>query len=596
MADGNGHVQSALRKSKHPDKCGVCDSTKHGTGWHEAQIAHWAHHDWDEYVDRVRARGKNKDKKTKPGTLLIEVGSLASNTRDAIELLADDPDLYQRAGELVRVVRVTEADASLSDSKKGLGKMLTGTPLIKPVPEANLMTRMSDRVPCEKWKVKKDGAELVACDPPSKLARAILVHAEYPSIRLIRGVAEAPFLRQDGTVCQEPGYDSATGYLYAPSVHFPPVPDRPSQEDARQAFKKLWHVYKGLEFVDDAARACPIAGILTIFAQAAIQGCTPVFMTEANTPGTGKTITVDTIGIITAGRPMPRRSFPGPGEELRKVLDAYALDGTRYFCLDNIGQDFGGESLEAAITTEGHYDLRVLGKTENRRVEWKTIVFGSGNNIGFCRPDIVPRTLMSRMETKVEDPRGRDVSTFLIKEDLKVYARRKRVELAVAALTMLRAFEVAGRPPQDCKPWGSFGAFRDLVIQSIMFAGGPDISPCRLTGEKALSADSESQNLLVVLEKLPELFKQKKAEWMTCQMIIDALYSEYIGSYWAHFDILRTGIEGLTSKKRTGEIRPTAQGLGYTFAHNRKKVLGGAFLDDAIDARSNAKIWRVTRV
>lgn len=530
-----------------------------------------------------------KARKRPAGIIRLGVGLLAQNTLDAIEALAKDPGLYQRSGELIRVVRISEIEERDAKEDKGRGIITAGTPTMRLVPEANLLSRMSALVPCERWNEKEQ--DYVLCDPPAKLARSVLSQVEYDHVRVLRGIAETPFLRPDGTVCQRPGYDNMTGYLYVPQRPFPKVPESPSQDEANAAFKKLWHVYAGLDYVDDNARACPIAGILTILAQAAIRGCTPVFMTEANTPGTGKTITSDTIGVIASGRPMPRRSFPGPGEELRKVLDAYAKDGTRFFCLDNIGQDFGGESLEAAITTEGHYDMRILGKTENVRVEWKTIIFGTGNNIGFCRQDIIPRTLMSRMETSSEDPRGRDVSTFLIKENLLDYVRRNQTELAVAALTVLRAYTAAGRPKQSCKPWGSFDAFNALISGAIMFAGGPDITTCRLTGDKARAVDNDAQHLAMILERLPMLYERRQCAWMIAGSIIDCLYDVYDGD--VTYAPLRAAIEGLCSKKQSGMIRPTAHGLNKAFQKHRTQVFGGKKLVGEYDNRLEAFMWRV---
>lgn len=534
--------------------------------------------------------GSEKPRRKKPsGVIRLGVGLLAQNTLDAIERLAKDPGLYQRAGELIRVVRITEVEERAMKAEKGKGVMLAGTPTMRTVPEANLLSRMSELVPCEKWLEKEK--DYVLCDPPPKLARSVLSQVEYDHVRVLRGIAETPFLRPDGTVCQRPGYDKMTGYLHAPGQEFPKVPEHPSQCEAAEAFKKLWHVYAGLDFVDDNARACPIAGILTIFAQAAIRGCTPIFMTEANTPGTGKTIVIDTVGVIASGRPMPRRSFPGPGDELRKVLDAYAREGTRFFALDNIGQDFGGESLEAAVTTEGMYDIRILGETRNMRVEWKTIIFGTGNNIGFCRADIIPRTLMSRMETSCEDPRGRDVSTFLIKENLLDYVRRNQAELAVAALTVLRAYTAAGCPAQAIKPWGSFDAFNNLITAAIVYAGGPDITGCRLTGDKAKAVDTDAQHLAMILERLPALYERHQAKWMNAGSIITCLYEVYEKD--AIYAPLRAAVEGLCSKKQSGMIRPTAHGLGKAFLKHRTQVIGGKRLISQYDDAQEAHFWRV---
>ena len=546
---------------------------------------------------------KKREKKTgeEEGVVTITVGSLDDNTIQAIDILAEkDPNMYQRAGELVRVVRISEAESEASKDAEGEKTIHAGTPMIKRIPETNLLMRMSSRVPCQRYNKKEE--DFVPCDVPAKLARSILDLAEYPSIRALRGIAESPFLRPDGTVAQKPGHDRQTGYLYIPNAKYPPIPEKPTQADARAAFKRLWHVYAGLEFVDDAARACPIAGIMTIFAQGAIRGCVPIFMTEANTPGSGKTIVNDTIGIIAAGRPMPRRSFPGPGDELRKVLDAYALDGTRFFCLDNIGQDFGGEALEAAVTTEGHYDLRVLGETRNMRVEWRTIIFGSGNNIGFSRADIIPRTLMSRLETQSEDPRSRDMSTFLIKEHLLGYVRRERVHLVVAALTILRAYAHAGKPPQGQKPWGSFEAWNSWVAPAILFAGGPDISTCRLTGDKAHAVDTDSQHLAMILDEpkgLPALCARigasvgKEVRWLSASSIIDSLYDPSMYLKDEPFDPLRAALEGLTSKKRTGDIKPNTTGLGIAFQRCRAQVVNGRRLVGEFDSHLGAHLWTV---
>jgi hypothetical protein len=615
VLNGAGHIPAEQPSGVRTVLCALCDAAAHTSDEHEAYlvtleeaqlVAHNAAclelFDAAAVADYELIELEEKDpksvksKKDKPdraepldGALIIGVGSLLDNTVDAIELLAEDPNIYQRAGELIRIVRITEAEAEHSKDAKGVKTIESGTPSLKPIPDANLLARMSGIVPCQRYSQKEK--EYIPCDAPAKLARSILVYAEYPKVRLIRGVAEAPFLRPDGSVMQTAGYDKQSGYLYAPSARFPKIPDAPSQDAAHAAFLKLHHVYAGLEFVDDAAMACPIAGILTIFAQAAIKGCVPIFMTEANTPGTGKTIVNDTIGIIAAGRPMPRRSFPGPGEELRKVLDAYARDGTRFFCLDNIGQDFGGEALEAAVTTEGHYDLRVLGETRNMRVEWHTIVFGSGNNIGFCRADIIPRTLMSRLETQAEDPRSRDVTTFLIKENLLDYVRRERAELVVAALTMLRAYAHAGKPKQSNKAWGSFEAFNSWIAPAILFAGGPDITTCRLTGDKARSVETDSQHLAMILERLPGLYVRMHTQWMSAGSIIDCLYEIHKDDNT--YDALRAAVEGLTSKKRTGEIRPNAGGLGHAFRRCRSQVVGGKRLVEEFDHELGAQLWAV---
>jgi putative DNA primase/helicase len=51
---------------------------------------------------------------------------------------------------------------------------------------------------------------------------------------VLSGVINAPTLRADGSMLSKPGYDSATGLLFAPNgSEFPDIPDRPSHAEAK---------------------------------------------------------------------------------------------------------------------------------------------------------------------------------------------------------------------------------------------------------------------------------------------------------------------------------------------------------------------------
>jgi hypothetical protein len=52
------------------------------------------------------------------------------------------------------------------------------------------------------------------------------------NVPLLSGVTAAPFGRADGSACEVPGYDAASGLLYKPECEFPPVPPAPSKDDA----------------------------------------------------------------------------------------------------------------------------------------------------------------------------------------------------------------------------------------------------------------------------------------------------------------------------------------------------------------------------
>ncbi len=52
--------------------------------------------------------------------------------------------------------------------------------------------------------------------------------------------------------------------------------------------------------------------------------------------------------------------------------------------------------------------------------------------------------------------------------------QENRSDYLSAALTILRAFHVAGRPDQRISPWGSFTAWSKLVRGALVWAGLPD--------------------------------------------------------------------------------------------------------------------------
>src|SRR5262249_36331762 len=86
-----------------------------------------------------------------------------------------------------------------------------------------------------------------------------------------------------------------------------------------------------------------------------------------------------------------------------------------------------------------------------------------------------------------------------------VYAHRPR--LAVAALTLVKAYFASGCPSQGIKPMGSFEAWSDLVRQSLIWAGEADPNE----GRKNIEAESNSQYeaLTVLLDAWEQCYDRK---------------------------------------------------------------------------------------
>jgi putative DNA primase/helicase len=109
-------------------------------------------------------------------------------------------------------------------------------------------------------KVDKDG-EAYPTDCPNDLARHVLVNA---SLLPVMSISRTPVIRADGSVIETPGYDAATGIIYAPDTTFPPVPAKPTKGDAEAALIRLRKPFRDFPFVTEADLDAVIAELLTI--------------------------------------------------------------------------------------------------------------------------------------------------------------------------------------------------------------------------------------------------------------------------------------------------------------------------------------------
>src|SRR5262249_18040134 len=149
-----------------------------------------------------------------------------------------------------------------------------------------------------------------------------------------------------------------------------------------------------------------IAAILTVLARPAIEGACPAFLFDATTRGSGKTLQADAVSAVALGRSAARKSYPVEAEAMGKILASYAVAGARLILFDNVTREFGGGELDQAITARDAVELRVLGRTEVKRLLWNAVIMASGNNIALCE-DTVRRVLIARLESTEENPEDR---------------------------------------------------------------------------------------------------------------------------------------------------------------------------------------------
>jgi hypothetical protein len=279
---------------------------------------------------------------------------------EVIGALADPaavPEIYQRGNALVTVLRPAAAPGSAVDRPDG-------TPRIALLVPAQLREIMTRAVAFYKVTVNSKGEQQAAeVHPPDWCVAGVYARGHWHGVRPLEAVVEAPTLRPDGSVLDSPGWDPQTGLLNEPADDYPPVPKSPSRADAGGALDKLLDLVDDFPFVGDADKAVWLAALLTALARQAVRGPCPLFLLDANTPGTGKTMLVDVLSAIATGRGASRTAFPETDEELRKRITSIAIAGDRLMLFDNIAHAFGGSSLDAALTGTTWRD-RILGRSE----------------------------------------------------------------------------------------------------------------------------------------------------------------------------------------------------------------------------------------
>lgn len=489
---------------------------------------------------------------------------------EAVRALGDDATLYQRECQLVHVVRAIEPD--------GYGP--AGTPQIRGVTAARLRDRLTHLRTWERFDAR--GKEWRATTPSRDIATMVVDRHEWPDVRPLVGVLETPSLRPDGTIIQTPGYDTATGWLYQPTCEYPRIADEPTRDDARAALRQVCEVWQDFPYARECERYVPTAAVLALVGRPAIMGCIPAHIFDASVRGAGKTLQADGVAIFATGRDAPRVSWRDSDEEIAKILGAYALHGSRLIAFDNVDTVFGGGSLDAVLTATDRVELRVLGRSEIATLRWRAVMLAGGNNIQLGA-DTTRRCLVSRLEPEVERPEER---TGYAHPDLLGWLREERPRLVCAALTILRAHAVAGRPDMGVRRWGSYDAWREVIAGAIAWAGDVDVIECRASGDG--ERDPEAAALGVVLRELPRV----APDGCTARTLVETLWPSRprLADAPDSWGTLRDALD-LVIRCRPG-TPPSARQVGYRLRAWRGRVIAGRRLASSLD-RDGITIWRV---
>ncbi|MHB8420604.1 MAG: toprim domain-containing protein [Myxococcales bacterium] len=475
----------------------------------------------------------------------IEIGPEEAEIVDQAEkLIGAVPALFQRAGLLVHARRDLTPPEFL--------RRPAGAPQIAPLSTPTCREALS-RV-ARWWGYDARSGAQVRKRPPGWVAEDLLARGEWAHLRPLTAVIETPVLRPDGTVISTPGYDAATGLLYEPSGMVAEAPERPGRAHALAAKDALLEVVEDFPFVSEAHRAAWLASLLVWFARFAVRGHVPLTLFEAPAAGTGKTLLADTIGMICTGRELAKMANTLDDAEMRKRLLAIALAGDSFVLLDNVRGGFGTPSLDMALTA-GVIRDRVLGLSEEKTVPLDAIFFASGNNVELLG-DTRRRVLHCRVDAGEERPEERQGFRH---SPLLPWVASERSRLTSAALTILRAYHLAGRPVVGkVKPWGSFEPWQDLVCGAVRWLG--------------LAAPEDTRAGLAEAESEPERLATLLRAWRVAQPNEGMTAAEAMRRATAETN-LADAIASVARRKDGSQA--TTESLGYYLRSVRGRMIGG---------------------
>lgn len=377
-------------------------------------------------------------------TIIAVAGQTTFTTDDTVKILAENPSYYNYGKNLVIVRSDSHADTRINI-----------------IDQNGLRDELGRDIQFHKVKVDaKQNVTYVNIDPPIPVCQYILARGAQRKLPPLKGIATAPYLRQDGSIVDKAGYDEATQLLLVlPDGIDASVPSHPTIEQVIDSVNYLWFPFKEFPFVDAVSRSVHFSNLLTASIRKSIPTA-PGVAYDAPGAGTGKTLLESCVGQMTQSQTPRILTGVNSDEEMRKRITALLKEGCNVIILDNVVGHFVSPVLEAMLTAEYLSD-RILGVSEMVDLPNATLVMMSGNNIQIVG-DLNRRFLTCRIDAKIESPHNRKFDL-----DPLAYVKTHRLDMVRAALTIIRGYLTSGAGRIATGRTASFEIWDDLVRQSV---------------------------------------------------------------------------------------------------------------------------------
>ena len=489
-------------------------------------------------------------------TICVMAGEIHRVVDAAERELANTRGHYQRGGLIVTVV----TDPCTRETR------------VQDISVPALVRALAGAATWEKFDIRSDDWKRI--DPPARHAAVLFESTSYPHLRVLSGIARQPYLRPDGSLMSAAGYDPSSGMFGVFDAREFPVPESPTLEHAKAALAVLQGLLTEFNFLTGSDLAAAFSALLT----AAIRSSLPealMFHVRAHMVGSGKSYLCKLITAFASPQLGTPTTFPADDEECRKLLLAELLRAPAVIEFDNLTGDLvAHKSLCTALTSE-YMSGRILGVSKTATVSTRALFLSSGNNVGPVQ-DMARRCITIRLDPGCEVPAARSFKRPELVSDVL----RDRGRYVAAALTIVRAWIVAGRPKADCKAIAGYGVWSDLCRQPLLWLGLADATESVF---ESMAEDPDRETLGRLLTAWESAFGK------TAGMIRDAVKRARV--YPDEYAELREVLHDIADER--GAINHRR--LGWWIRRHSGRIVDGRRFVRASGNRS-AEAWQVESV
>jgi hypothetical protein len=341
--------------------------------------------------------------------------------------------------------------------------------------------------------------------PPEEIVKDMIASPPKKGIPTLRRLVNIPVFDKNGRLLQTPGYDEESEIFLGLSETYPQIPETPSEEQLRSSVRLLYdELLVNFPFVEQADRCHAIAAIILPFVRSMIIGATPAHVFSAFTPGEGKSLLANIIGIITTGSLPHITPYPSDESEMGRTITSLLSSGPGIIILDNV--KLLKSAKLCAVLTSMKWSDRAIRTSSIVSYNNFALWIITGNQISYSN-EMSRRSVRCRLDSGMESPWTREQKKF--KHSLPKWALENRRQLVVATLTIIQAWIAAGRPSSSVV----LGGFEDWsrIVGGILENAG--IEGFLSNQETARMNEPDTSNDL--FEFLPVLFSKYEGNWIT---------------------------------------------------------------------------------